>query len=67
MCNGRHNMYAYHISQPTGIIMSDNSDDGESAAGGRLAHLLSLIVSSFLASFPLCRRGDDVAGIKLWR
>jgi hypothetical protein len=28
-------------------IMADNDDDGESAAGGRLAHLLQILVRFF--------------------
>jgi len=29
-------------------VLSDNDDDGESAAGGRLAHLLQILVSHLL-------------------
>ena len=29
----------------SGYFLSDNDDDGESAAGGRLAHLLQILVS----------------------
>ena len=35
-----HNMFAYRFRLPTGGLASDNDDDGEAAAGGRLAHLL---------------------------
>lgn len=28
----------------TGIIIKDNDDDGETAAGGRIAHLLQILV-----------------------
>ncbi|KAI9275590.1 ribosomal protein S5 domain 2-type protein [Phascolomyces articulosus] len=37
-----HNIMAYRIVQPDGHILQDNDDDGESAAGGRLGHLLQL-------------------------
>lgn len=31
-----------------GVMYQDNDDDGESAAGGRLAHLLQIMVCLFL-------------------
>ncbi|KAL7677992.1 hypothetical protein ACOME3_004219 [Neoechinorhynchus agilis] len=37
-----HNIYAYRIVTETGSIIEDNEDDGETAAGSRLAHLLSV-------------------------
>mmetsp|Transcript_18667 Transcript_18667/g.26454 ORF Transcript_18667/g.26454 Transcript_18667/m.26454 type:complete len:298 (+) Transcript_18667:17-910(+) len=42
-----HNMYAYRFTQynpdkKTTILKHDNDDDGEDAAGGRIAHLLDL-------------------------
>lgn len=39
-----HNIVAYRIVHPaTGGLSQDNDDDGETAAGGRLAHLLSVM------------------------
>lgn len=38
-----HNMLAYRISNPNGTRVSDCDDDGETAAGGRLLHLLTLM------------------------
>lgn len=44
-----HNMYAYRITKPGGpagggeVLYQDNDDDGEAAAGTRLAHLLSVM------------------------
>jgi len=39
-----HNMYAYRIASKDGIgVIQDNDDDGETAAGGRLAHLLQIL------------------------
>ncbi|RGB32633.1 ribosomal protein S5 domain 2-type protein [Rhizophagus diaphanus] len=38
-----HNIMAYRIVQENGIILQDNDDDGETAAGGRLLHLLQLV------------------------
>lgn len=39
-----HNILAYRIvHSETGIVEQDNDDDGESAAGGRLSHLLELL------------------------
>ncbi|KAI5476071.1 ribosomal protein S5 domain 2-type protein [Pseudohyphozyma bogoriensis] len=41
-----HNISAYRINTPEGTLLHDNDDDGESAAGGRLAHLLSLLLGA---------------------
>ncbi|KAI8370658.1 ribosomal protein S5 domain 2-type protein [Radiomyces spectabilis] len=38
-----HNIMAYRIALPDGGILQDNDDDGEAAAGGRLAHLLQIL------------------------
>ena len=38
-----HNMIAYRIRKPGGIVVQDNDDDGEDAAGRRLAHLLQVM------------------------
>jgi len=40
-----HNIYAYRISPQPGssVVYQDNDDDGETAAGARLAHLLSIM------------------------
>ena len=39
-----HNIFAYRFTCPrTGVIYHDNDDDGEDAAGGRLAELLRLM------------------------
>ena len=38
-----HNIWALRIVQPNGVVMSDNDDDGETAAGGRLMHLLDMM------------------------
>lgn len=37
--------FARMMSTPLVSPLSDNDDDGESAAGGRLAHLLQILVS----------------------
>ncbi|KAG2227307.1 hypothetical protein INT45_004262 [Circinella minor] len=37
-----HNIMAYRIVNANGGIIQDNDDDGESAAGGRLGHMLQL-------------------------
>lgn len=44
-CDGRHNISAYRITKD-GLSLQDNDDDGENAAGSRLAHLLTLLVRS---------------------
>lgn len=36
-----HNMFAYRFSLPSGGVVADNEDDGEDAAGGKLAELLA--------------------------
>ncbi|RHZ79236.1 hypothetical protein Glove_150g63 [Diversispora epigaea] len=38
-----HNIMAYRIIRDDGILLQDNDDDGETAAGGRLLHLLQLV------------------------
>ena len=38
-----HIIWALRIVQPNGVVMSDNDDDGETAAGGRLMHLLDMM------------------------
>ncbi|KAK6354682.1 eIF2 kinase Gcn2p negative regulator, variant 2 [Orbilia brochopaga] len=38
-----HNITAYRIRGSDGIVYQDNDDDGETAAGSRLGHLLELI------------------------
>lgn len=38
-----HNISAHRFLSPDGIQHQDNDDDGESAAGSRLAHLLQLL------------------------
>lgn len=38
-----HNIMAYRLVSPTGVVQHNNDDDGEDAAGGRLAHLLDLV------------------------
>ncbi|KAF7726601.1 hypothetical protein EC973_008565 [Apophysomyces ossiformis] len=38
-----HNIMAYRISLPDGAILQDNDDDGETAAGGRLLHLMQIL------------------------
>ena len=38
-----HNIMAYRILQENGVMIKDNDEDGETAAGGRLAHLLDLL------------------------
>lgn len=49
----RHNMFAYRILLDGGAMLNDNDDDGESAAGGRLAHLMGLMVCLSLALFAI--------------
>lgn len=34
---------AYRIQRGDGVVFQDNDDDGETAAGGRMAHLLQLM------------------------
>lgn len=41
-----HNMVAYRIKGDNGVVISDNDDDGETAAGGRLQHLLEVLYLS---------------------
>ncbi|KAI8337334.1 ribosomal protein S5 domain 2-type protein [Blakeslea trispora] len=38
-----HNILAYRIIMPGGKVLQDNDDDGESAAGGRLSHLMHIL------------------------
>jgi hypothetical protein len=38
-----HNIFAFRFSSPEGLQFHDNDDDGESAAGGRLAELVRLM------------------------
>ncbi|KAI8338891.1 ribosomal protein S5 domain 2-type protein [Chlamydoabsidia padenii] len=38
-----HNIMAYRINLPGDRILQDNDDDGETAAGGRLMHLLQIL------------------------
>jgi hypothetical protein len=38
-----HNILAFRVTTPSGNVLSDCDDDGESAAGGRLLHLLSIV------------------------
>lgn len=38
-----HNMMAYRLVDSNNIIRKDNDDDGETAAGSRLAHLLEMM------------------------
>ena len=41
MCSATHNMYAYRIyDEERGVWIQDNDDDGESAAGSRMLHLV---------------------------
>ncbi|KAI8900062.1 ribosomal protein S5 domain 2-type protein [Globomyces pollinis-pini] len=37
-----HNIAAYRIVEPNGVVRQDGDDDGETAAGARLLHLLQL-------------------------
>lgn len=38
-----HNITAWRMQEPSGVTYQDYDDDGESAAGGRLLHLLQLM------------------------
>ncbi|KAG1454923.1 hypothetical protein G6F55_007351 [Rhizopus delemar] len=38
-----HNILAYRITMPDGKVLQDNDDDGETAAGGRLLHLMQIL------------------------
>lgn len=38
-----HNMSAYRIQLPNGVILADCDDDGENGAGGNMAHLLQIV------------------------
>lgn len=40
-----HNITAWRIVRPNGVVIQDCDDNGESAAGGRLLHLLTLTES----------------------
>ena len=41
MYSATHNMYAYRIyDEERGVWIQDNDDDGESAAGSRMLHLV---------------------------
>lgn len=46
----RHNISAYQFTTASGTRHADNDDDGETAAGSRLAHLLTLLVSDKVAA-----------------
>lgn len=47
-----HNINSWRIRQPGGIQFQDCDDDGETAAGGRLLHLLTVcILSNFVQFF----------------
>ncbi|ORY91266.1 ribosomal protein S5 domain 2-type protein [Syncephalastrum racemosum] len=37
-----HNIMAYRIVMPDGRMLQDNDDDGETAAGGRLLHMMQI-------------------------
>ncbi|KAI8148933.1 ribosomal protein S5 domain 2-type protein [Fennellomyces sp. T-0311] len=37
-----HNIMAYRIILPNGRLLQDNDDDGETAAGGRLLHMMEI-------------------------
>ena len=41
-----HNITSWRIQQPGGIQFQDCDDDGETAAGGRLLHLLTVCIST---------------------
>ncbi|KAK4046015.1 hypothetical protein OIV83_006433 [Microbotryomycetes sp. JL201] len=41
-----HNISAFRFTSRDGVSHADNDDDGETAAGGRLAHLLTLVHAS---------------------
>jgi hypothetical protein len=43
-----HNILAFRIRAPGGSLIADNDDDGEDAAGERLAHLLELLAADNL-------------------
>ncbi|KAI9255510.1 ribosomal protein S5 domain 2-type protein [Sporodiniella umbellata] len=38
-----HNIMAYRIALTDGAVLQDNDDDGETAAGGRLLHLMQIL------------------------
>lgn len=47
MCSATHNMYAYRIyDEKRGVWIQDNDDDGESAAGSRMLHLVRTALMS---------------------
>ncbi|KAF9182073.1 hypothetical protein BGZ51_004982 [Haplosporangium sp. Z 767] len=56
-----HNIMAYRVENPNGSIAQDNDDDGETAAGSRLLHLMSIldvknvvvVVSRWYGGIPL--------------
>lgn len=46
-----HNMTAYRIKNPNGTIVQDCDDDGETAAGSRLLHLLAVRILTLISVF----------------
>ncbi|KAG0254645.1 hypothetical protein BG011_005615 [Mortierella polycephala] len=56
-----HNIMAFRVENPNGSIAQDNDDDGETAAGSRLLHLMSIldvknvvvVVSRWYGGIPL--------------
>ncbi|KAG0088367.1 hypothetical protein BGZ92_006272 [Podila epicladia] len=56
-----HNIMAFRVENETGTIAQDNDDDGETAAGSRLLHLMSIldvrnvvvVVSRWYGGIPL--------------
>lgn len=43
LAKATHNISAFRIVRDSGVVVQDNDDDGETAAGSRLAHLLQVM------------------------
>ena len=60
-------LFPQPLSYSFWIIHLDNDDNGESAAGGRLAHLLQILVCiyhlSFRHSFPIIQHFQEVKNV----
>lgn len=63
-----HNITAWRIKTPTGVSYQDADDDGETAAGGRLLHLLTVCFSSLVVvtSYIYTNSSLQTAGTSLF-
>jgi putative IMPACT (imprinted ancient) family translation regulator len=51
-----HNILAYRIKLPDGKILQDNDDDGESAAGGKVAYIYLLLICNYANNIFMIHR-----------